>query len=578
MTGEQTLEAGRSDEIRAWLAGPAGFGLSRGEVLLYLAILVLAAGLRFHDLGARTFHHDEAIHAKESVEMLRGKQYRYDPAYHGPLLYFTNTVFFMAVGHDDVTARVIPALVGVATVAALILLRPELGRIGTPLAMTAMSLSTAFLYYSRFVRNDIYVALFTLVLVGALVRYMAHPRRRWIYIAWVALGLSFVTKENTYIHGVLLVGLLAAFGVVAWAAARRPSRKASPVVGAIHAAMTHLRRDAEHLVYGFLIFVLIAFLFYASFLTNLTGFRDAFVDSVNYWAAVHESERVNQPWFYYPMFLLVYEPFALLVGAFALTRLSTARTPLPWMLALWGVVGMGIYSTLGEKAPWLVLHVMWPFLVLASWYAGRRLECSQPTVLRAAMAVMVVGLFAWTVRFGVPTTYERGDVPIDFVMYVQTAPDALKGVAAIEASGQATGDANYVRAVVENEFAWPLAWYLRNYPNIAYEKEVTLEEALSSQVVLLKKETSAQLRLDTHGYSSEVLPLRRWFPEFAYRGWTLGVLGKFFNDPKARETFWDWLVLRERTPVPIGSFDYVLHIRDDVRPVQPVQPVGEALK
>ena len=57
----------------------------------------------------------------------------------------------MAVGHDDVTARVIPALVGVATVAALVLLRPELGRMGTPLAMTAMTFSTAFLYYSRFV-------------------------------------------------------------------------------------------------------------------------------------------------------------------------------------------------------------------------------------------------------------------------------------------------------------------------------------------------------------------------------------------------------------------------------------------
>ena len=573
MIAEQALDAGRSAEVRAWLARPARFGLSRGEVLLYLAILALAAGLRFYDLGTRTFHHDEAIHAQESVEMIRGKQYRYDPAYHGPLLYFTNTMLFLAVGHDDVTARVIPAVVGVATVAALVLLRPELGRIGTPLAMTAMTLSTAFLYYSRFVRNDIYVALFTLIVVGAVVRYLAYPRRRWIYIAWVVLGLSFVTKENTYIHGVLLVALLAAFGIVAWAAARRPSRQASPVVGPIHAAMTHLRRDAEHLVYGFLIFVVIAFLFYTSFLTNLTGFRDAFVDSVRYWTEVHESERVNQPWFYYPMFMLVYEPLALLIGTLALTRLATARTPLPWVLALWGVVGMGIYSTLGEKAPWLVLHVMWPFLVLASWYAGRRLESGQPRVLRAAMAVMVIGLFAWTVRFAVPTTYERGDVPIDFVMYTQSAPDALIGVAAIEASGQVTGEANYVRAVVENEFAWPLAWYLRNYPNVAYEKEVTLDEALSAPVVLLKKDTAAELRLDTQGYSAETLPLRRWFPEFAYRGWKIGFLGEFWNDPKARATFWDWLVLREETPIPIGSYDYVLHIRDDMRPAQ---PVGEA--
>ncbi len=569
MIQEQALAPEPDQDRPAWLGRPAWFGLTRGEVLLYVAILALAAGLRFYDLGARTFHHDEAIHAKESVEMIRGKQYRYDPAYHGPLLYFSNTLLFMTVGADDLTARLIPAAFGVAAVAALVLFRPELGRVGTPLAMTAMTLSTAFIYYARFIRMDIYVTLFTLVLIGALVRYIAHPRRRWIYVAWIMLGLSFATKENTYIHGVLLVVVLATFGAVAWRVARRSWRPSSSVASQIHRAMTHLRRDAEHVVYGFLIFVIITFLFYTSFLTNLTGFRDAFVDSVAYWTNVHESERVNQPWFYYPMFMLVYEPFALLVGAFALTRLRTAGTPLPYILALWGVVGMGIYSTLGEKAPWLVLHVMWPFLVLASWYAGRRLESSRPPVLRLAMGVMVTGLLAWTVRFGVPTIYERSDVPIDFVMYVQSAPDVLAAVEAIEASGQVTGDANLVRAVVDNEFAWPLAWYLRNYPNVAYEKDVTIEEALSAPVVLLKRDQAVQFQLETQGYSSETLPLRRWFPEFAYRGWTFGFLGDFFADEEAQVSFWNWLVHREQTPIPIGSFDYVLHVRDDVAATMP---------
>ncbi len=569
MIRKHTLVAEPGTGLRGWTGRSAWFGVTRGEVLLYVVILALAAGLRFYDLGARTFHHDEAIHAKESVEMIRGKQYRYAPAYHGPLLYFSNTLLFMAVGADDMTARLVPAALGVAAVAALLLFRPELGRVGTPLAMTAMTLSTVFIYYSRFIRMDIYVALFTLVLIGALVRYIARPRQRWIYIAWIMLGLSFATKENTYIHGVLLVVLLAVFGVVTWGVSRRGWLPSSSVAGQIHGAMTHMRRDAEHIVYGFLIFVVIAFLFYTSFLTNLTGFRDAFVDSVAYWTDVHETERVNQPWFYYPMFMLVYEPFALLVGTLALSRIRTASTPLPYLLALWGVVGMGIYSTLGEKAPWLILHMLWPFLVLASWYTGRRLESGQPRVLRIAMGVMVAGLLAWTVRFGVPTIYERGDVPIDFVMYVQSAPDVLAAVEAIEASGQVTEDANYVRAVVDNEFAWPLAWYLRNYPNVAYDKDVTLEEAMSAPVVLLKKDQAVQFRLETRGYSSQTLPLRRWFPEFAYRGWTFGFLGAFFADQEAQVSFWNWLVYREEPPIPIGTFDYVLHIRDDVTAIMP---------
>jgi uncharacterized protein (TIGR03663 family) len=571
MIDNYSPQPSRLEDLREWLGQSAWFGLNRGELFLYLAILALATGLRFHDLGSRTFHHDEAIHAKESLEMIRGKQYRYNPAYHGPLLYFSNNLLFAAIGADDTTARLIPAAIGVAAVAALAMFRPELGRVGTPLAMTVMTLSTSFIYYSRFIRNDIYVAFFTLVLMGALLRYIAHPRRRWIYLAWIMLGFSFVTKENTYIHGVLLVMVLAVFSIVTWRTSRRAWRPSSSVSSQIQQAVTHLQRDAEHVVYGFLIFTIITFVFYTSFLTNLTGFRDAFVDSVSYWTEVHESERVNQPWFYYPMFMLVYEPFALLVGAFALTRLGTARTPMPLILALWGVAGMAIYSTLGEKAPWLVLHVMWPFLVLASWYAGRRLESLQPSVLRVAMGVIVVGLLAWTVRFGMPTIFERGDEPIDFVMYVQSAPDVLDAVEAIEVSGQITGDANYVRAVVDNEFAWPLAWYLRNYPNIAYEKEVTLEEALSAPVVLLKKDQAAQFRLETQGYSAKTLPLRRWFPEFAYQRWTFGFIGEFLTDQEAQASFWDWLVHREEPPIPVGTFDYVLHIRDDVAAVMPTR-------
>lgn len=558
------------DNLRTWMHRPSWFGLSRGEVLLYIAILALAAGLRFYDLGARTYHHDEAIHAKESVEMIRGKQYRYDPAYHGPLLYFTNKMVFTAVGADNTTARLIPAAAGVLAVAALVLLRPELGRVGTPLAMTLITTSTAFVYYSRFLRNDIYVAAFTLILIGSLVRYMANPHPKWIYISCITLSLSFVTKENTYIHGVLLVVLLAAFSLVAFIVSRRPCRLESPVSRSIHMAMTQLRRDAEHLLYGSLIFIIIAFLFYTSFLSNLAGFRDAFLDSVAYWTDAHESERVNQPWFYYPMFMLVYEPFGLLIGTLAITRITTARTAFPYIVALWGILGMGIYSTLGEKAPWLVLHVAWPFLVLAGWFAGNCLKSGQRPLLRVAVGVIAVGLLAWTVRFGVPTIYDRSDDPVDFVMYVQSAPDVLAAVEAIEAAGQTTGDANDVRVVLDNEFAWPLAWYLRNYPNVAYEKEVTMDEALSAPVVLLKKDTAAQLQLENHGYSSETLPLRRWFPEFAYRRWTLDSVGNFLTDDEARISFWTWLIHRQQTPVPIGSFDYVLHIRDDIRTRQAV--------
>ena len=334
--------------LRGWLARPAWFGWSRGEWLLYGLILAVAAGLRFFDLGDRVYHHDEAIHAKESNDIINGKYFRYDPAYHGPLLYFGNVVLFLAAGVSDALGRVIPAVFGVASVAALLIFRPELGRTGTPLAMAAMTISTSFLYYSRFLRMDIYVVLFTLLLIGSAMRYLSQPRRRWIYLAWVMLGLSLATKENTFIHGFALVILLLSVGGLAFRAWRR-GPNASPLGTQALTAYRALGYHFEHLVYGALTFVLIVFVFYTSFLTHLPGFRAAFTSSIEYWTSVHESERVNQPWFYYLMFMGLYEPFALVFGVVALVRARGARHLLPFVLCVWIVVTWIVYSAAGRE-------------------------------------------------------------------------------------------------------------------------------------------------------------------------------------------------------------------------------------
>ena len=192
--------------------------------------------------------------------------------------------------------------------------------------MVAMTISTSFLYYSRFLRMDIYVVLFTLLLIGSVMRYLSQPRRRWIYLAWVMLGLSLATKENTFIHGFALVIVLLSVGGLALRAWRR-GPNASPLGTQALTAYRALGYHFEHLVYGALTFVLIVFVFYTSFLTHLPGFRAAFTSSIEYWTNVHESERVNQPWFYYLMFMGLYEPFALVFGAVALVRAPRRSAP-----------------------------------------------------------------------------------------------------------------------------------------------------------------------------------------------------------------------------------------------------------
>ncbi|MCY3958373.1 MAG: TIGR03663 family protein [Chloroflexi bacterium] len=557
--------------IGSWLGRPAWFGWTRGEWLLYAVILAVAAGLRFFDLGERVYHHDEAIHAKESNDMINGKQFRYDPAYHGPLLYFGNVIVFLAAGVTDALGRVIPALFGVASVGALLILRPELGRTGTPLAMAAMTVSTSFLYYSRFLRMDIYVALFTLLLVGSVMRYLERPQRRWIYLAWATLGLSLATKENTFIHGFALLVVLIAVGGLAFRAARR-GPDASPLGTQALDAFRSLGYDVEHVVYGALTFVLIVFAFYTSFLTHLPGFRAAFTSSIEYWTSVHESERVNQPWFYYAMFLGLYEPFALVVGAVALVRGRSARHLLPFVLGVWIVVTWIVYSAAGEKAPWLVLHLLWPPMLLACWWVGRWFDEPRPRIPRLVVGVLSAGLLFWTVWFAIPITYERGSVPNDLVVYVQSTDD-VKVVAAIaDEAARRTGQGDKLSILIDNNYAWPTVWYLRDYKDALYTKDMNLEDAQEAQIVLMSPSSADTLGIQLPEYVGRRMKLRWWFPEYTYKSWDLGFLSEFLADPEARRSFLHWLVTREEPPVPKGSYDFMLYVRTDLLKDGPLGP------
>ena len=86
------------------------------ELVAYLAIFAAAFALRFWDLGARALHHDESIHAKWAWDLSQGN-YRHSPVFHGPLLYFVQGFTFLVFTATDYTARISPAIFGMAVAA-----------------------------------------------------------------------------------------------------------------------------------------------------------------------------------------------------------------------------------------------------------------------------------------------------------------------------------------------------------------------------------------------------------------------------------------------------------------------------
>lgn len=195
-----------------------------GERLAYLALFLAGAVLRVWDLGARALHHDESIHAQWSWDLLRGG-YQHNPIFHGPLYYHAQALFFFLFGASDATSRLSAAVFGVALMAMPLLLRRWLGSAGTLAAVAFIALSPTLVYFSRFFREDIYLAVFTLAMVIAMWRYLEEGKERWLVVLAVAYAGAHVTKEAAYLLAAILLVYLdvaLAFELARQAIAVRP--------------------------------------------------------------------------------------------------------------------------------------------------------------------------------------------------------------------------------------------------------------------------------------------------------------------------------------------------------------------
>lgn len=187
------------------------------QVAVFAALIVVAATMRFWDLGSRALHHDESLHVWTAWKLFQGEGYEHQAWMHGPFQFFGTAFTFLLFGVSDYTARVFPAIFGSALVALPFFLRRRLGTAGALLAAAGIAFSPTLLYFSRFARNDIYIAFFTLGIVISLWRYIDERKPLFLYLGAGLLALSFATKESTFLQvAVLLVFLSVWMAVHFW--------------------------------------------------------------------------------------------------------------------------------------------------------------------------------------------------------------------------------------------------------------------------------------------------------------------------------------------------------------------------
>ena len=174
------------------------------EWATYGALLVVGGAMRLWDLGSRAVHHDESLHAYYAWKLASGDGYAHDPLMHGPLQFELNAAIFLLFGDSDYTSRLLYAIAGSALILMPLLFRKRLGTLGAIFTAAMLAFSPAMLYFSRFARNDILMAVWVLGLVICLWRYIDEGKARYLHIAAGLLALAFATKESAY----LITGLL----------------------------------------------------------------------------------------------------------------------------------------------------------------------------------------------------------------------------------------------------------------------------------------------------------------------------------------------------------------------------------
>ncbi|MDQ3013748.1 MAG: TIGR03663 family protein, partial [Acidobacteriota bacterium] len=251
---------------------------SRTENIVCIAIfviaVVIAAWLRFDQIGLKPFHHDEGVNSYFLLNLAHSGNYKYDPTnYHGPTLYYFALVAVRIFGETDFALRLSPALFGLLTVAMVWFLRRHLGKIGTLVAAFCLALSPCLVYYSRDFIHEMSFGCFSLGVVAGAWRYAESKKFKWLALAAISAGLLFTTKETAIVNAIVL--LIAIICAAVWDAARTliGQRQFSPA-----ALVRSLRRDTavilpslDHLFAAIIIFVFIVVFFYSSVFTNAKG-------------------------------------------------------------------------------------------------------------------------------------------------------------------------------------------------------------------------------------------------------------------------------------------------------------------
>ncbi len=495
---------------------------SAGRIILLVFLVGLLIRCISPDL--KLFHHDEAIHAWYTYNLITTGSYQYDPVYHGPLLYYLTGVAFLLLGVSDVVARLLPAVFGAAVIPLFWVLHHNgwLKKDQAVFASLFFALSPSMVYFSRFLRHDIFQLFFTVCLLVFFLLYLDRGKWQYAVCAAASAACGLCLKED--MPATLLI-FSSFFGFMI-------------ISGRVRLPKRWLR----DLVAGLLVMAGIGTICYSTFFTHPEMILLAPSKAIAHWMGVQGECRIcGAPW-YYLLLLVVYElPILLLAilgfwhwgireAGFSQLKSESSRhlqkvkknheagyltienksTFLITFAIYWSLLSLLFYAYVGEKVPWLLIHQLFPLILLTSYdLSGKKVILG----LLGCVFLLVMTLHV---------CYTPGDLN-EPIVQTQNSEDLRHVMDLTSVSNM---------SVVTTDAYWPLPWYFRG---TEWNKIVLLAQKPDPGMII-RKDPDLVIMLSTNSYDPGSLPGYQK-QEFAYN--------YSFSLPLMEKDFPGWYFMRD---------------------------------
>jgi len=495
---------------------------------IFAIVILFTTITRLYGLAYKPYHHDESLYATYSWYLYEGRGFKYNPMMHGPATFYITALAFSLFGDNDFTARLPAALCGIALICCTPLLKRRLCRTGSLAAAVLFAVSPTYMYYSRFLSHDIFVAFWAFLSIAFYMQFHYTHKRGYIYGLGIALAFMFCSKVDSYIYLFIFSTFLIFMKLF-----ERCFCKTS--ASSVHCQAIEQASDQKgrtkllDIVIAAAIFFGIFYLFYTSFLTHKPGFIDGlYRKSLGYWFHQNRIQRIKGAFtgfcpiaatYELPLLIVIYSgliallrkrllPNIILIASsvIALPLILLWRQPLsaePWdvwfhvtntmhivfalyvfilcvtamciylrngqrfpaFLSYWCCTSILIYSYGIGKTPWLLIHILMPIILWASFFikeflASERFR-SAPIVYGVMMAIGLLLSLQASIRL----CFYNAANPVELMVYTQTSMDIKEPLNMISAMAEKLGGDMNLCMAVQGESSWPLTWYLRTYKN-----------------------------------------------------------------------------------------------------------------